>query len=428
MLAQPVCACHAAACACHMFTLHWELCWPATTSITPVHFVDLPLPAWLPCLHRYLQLPAGVQLHFVDSVQALASMGRHLDGLLRPHRHGSVHHSIVATDDAAAAAAVAGAEGEQLLQAAAVGAAGAAGSSASSASIASAADAPAASTTGADRDAELLPALGVDLEWQPDAENSSPPSLLQLSTGGWVELACSTALSVPLGVATRHSVLVDWPRCRTFDVLRVISHVPQFHFSIADSEVFLVDLLALAPHEAELAAALAPILTSDRVFKLGEAALGLYLLCNSLVVHNGAQVCCRAGECSLASASQSLNAYACGSRSTCKCFIPCAAHALLLMPADCCAQAAASPQTARSWPTTIPLPSAWCDHLAAGVDSVFVMYRIMRAPPRNRPASWPHLVHAPALGYIYNNAYLTAAGAVLPGPERDVALPPHRAE
>lgn len=35
-----------------------------------------------------------------------------------------------------------------------------------------------------------------------------------------------------------------------------------------------MDLLALAPHEAELAAALAPILTSDRVFKLGEAASG----------------------------------------------------------------------------------------------------------------------------------------------------------
>ncbi|KAI7836357.1 hypothetical protein COHA_009779 [Chlorella ohadii] len=185
---------------------------------------------------QYLQLPAGIQLHFVDSVQALASMGRHLEGLLRPHRHGSVHHSIIATDEAAAAAAAAaaGAQGEQLLQAAAVGAAGAAGSSASSASLASAADAPAASTIGADRDAELLPALGVDLEWQPDAENSSPPSLLQLST---------------------------------------------------DSEVFLVDLLALAPHEAELAAALAPILTSDRVFKLG---CGIASDCKKLADHHPA--------------------------------------------------------------------------------------------------------------------------------------------
>lgn len=41
--------------------------------------------------------------------------------------------------------------------------------------------------------------------------------------------------------------------------------------------MFLVDLLALAPHEAELAAALGPALTSDRVFKLGEPVLLLTL-------------------------------------------------------------------------------------------------------------------------------------------------------
>ena len=37
----------------------------------------------------------------------------------------------------------------------------------------------------------------------------------------------------------------------------------------ADSEVFVVDLLALTGRDAELAAALSPVLTSERVFKLG---------------------------------------------------------------------------------------------------------------------------------------------------------------
>lgn len=113
-------------------------------------------------------------------------MGRHLDTLLHPHRHGSVHHSSPAAGAAeGVAAAAAEAQGEELVQAAAVGLAGAAGSSTSIAlPTSTAASAALLAQPVADRGVELLPALGVDLEWQPDAESSAPPSLLQLSTGG----------------------------------------------------------------------------------------------------------------------------------------------------------------------------------------------------------------------------------------------------
>ena len=155
-----------------------------TLCTSPAH----PLPPLCP-VTRYLQLPPSIQLHFVDSVEGLASMGRHLDILLHPHRHGSVHHSSPAAGAAGtaggAAAAATEAQGEELVQAVAVGSAGAAGSSTSIALPASAAvSAALVGQPVADRGTELLPALGVDLEWQPDAESSAPPSLLQLSTGG----------------------------------------------------------------------------------------------------------------------------------------------------------------------------------------------------------------------------------------------------
>ena len=119
-------------------------------------------------------------------------MGLHLEGLLRPHRHGSKHHS----SPAASAPAAAGGENEQMLQAAAAGAAGAASSGVGVAAVSTAGAAADLSAPAPDRDAELLPALGIDLEWQPEAENSSPPSLLQLSTGGW----CGTPSCLSLEV------------------------------------------------------------------------------------------------------------------------------------------------------------------------------------------------------------------------------------
>ncbi|PRW61071.1 exonuclease mut-7 [Chlorella sorokiniana] len=186
---------------------------------------------------QYLQLPSNIQLHFVDNVDALVSMGQYLERLLQQRRQGSVHHSIAAGGAAPAAAksATAVLQGEQLLQAAAVGAAGAASSSAVEDIPTDASEHVAGPAAVVDRDAEMLPALGLDLEWQPtDAENSSPPSLLQLST---------------------------------------------------DTEVFLVDLLALASHEAELAAALTPALVSDRVFKLG---CGIASDCKKLADHHAA--------------------------------------------------------------------------------------------------------------------------------------------
>lgn len=108
-------------------------------------------------------------------------MGQRLAELLREHRHGSAHDSPTA---AAAAAAAAIADG-QLLQAAAGGSASVVDGKVPHAAAAAAAGAT-APAAAMDRDAELLPALGLDLEWQPDAENSSPPSLLQISTGAGV--------------------------------------------------------------------------------------------------------------------------------------------------------------------------------------------------------------------------------------------------
>ena len=118
-------------------------------------------------LFLQLPLPPGA-VHFVDSVEALAAAGARLAALLEPpHRHGTAHSSPAGGAAAAAAAAA---------DSTATAAAGDGGGTVTAAAAAAAAAA-------ADRDAELLPVLGMDLEWQPDAENSSPPSLLQLSTG-----------------------------------------------------------------------------------------------------------------------------------------------------------------------------------------------------------------------------------------------------
>ena len=194
---------------------------------------------------QYLQMPLAPQaVHFVDCLAGLAAMGQRLEALLlaQPARHGAAHNGPAATD-------------EQWQQQQQPQEAGASGSS---------------SSGGGDRDAELLPAVGIDLEWQPDSENSSPPSILQISTGE--ELWCGGRLAPGLGPGCcpdRNEPgsirCIMQPTRPTLS--RVLPALPASGF--ADSEVFVIDLLALTGRDAELAAALSPVLTSDRVFKLG---------------------------------------------------------------------------------------------------------------------------------------------------------------
>jgi hypothetical protein len=115
---------------------------------------------------QYLAMPLPPEvLHFVDGAEGLLHMGRRLQLLLRqPARHGGEHTAIdggrathVSPAPPAAAEAAAAAPGEGQ------------GCSVDSAFT---------------RDASLLPVLGLDLEWQPDNGSSSPPSVLQISTGG----------------------------------------------------------------------------------------------------------------------------------------------------------------------------------------------------------------------------------------------------
>ena len=126
---------------------------------------------------RYLQmpLPPGA-LHYVQCAGGLAAMALRLQALLRqPTRHGAAHSPADATADAGVATAA-----PQRQQQADQRQAAAPGGRQDGVPAAAAA---AAAFAGAHGDEELLPVLGLDLEWQPDGENSSPPSLLQISTG-----------------------------------------------------------------------------------------------------------------------------------------------------------------------------------------------------------------------------------------------------
>lgn len=192
-----------------------------------------------------LPLPEGA-VHFVDSVAGLEAMGRRLGAMLQgpPHR-GSAHHASPPASPTAAAAAAPSPPGSPPV----------------SPSAAAAAEVAVAAAASHDWEAEALPALGLDLEWQPDADNSSPPSLLQLSTGaggraeqgGPPQLAGASHAALASRCASPHL-----PLTLTISVL-----------CCADAEVFVVDLLTLAPHEAQLTAALQPVLASERVVKLG---------------------------------------------------------------------------------------------------------------------------------------------------------------
>ncbi len=128
---------------------------------------------------QFLQLPLPTgAVRYVDCAQGLAAMRAALAALLAaPHRHGSAHSPVGACREGPPAAAAAVLGSPQAAEPAA-GPAAAAGIGAH--------DTPPGSPTAAAascRDAELLPVLGIDLEWQPDSENSSPPSVLQISTG-----------------------------------------------------------------------------------------------------------------------------------------------------------------------------------------------------------------------------------------------------
>jgi hypothetical protein len=177
---------------------------------------------------QFLQMPlAPDAVHFVDCLTGLAAMGQRLEALLlaQPVRHGAAHTGVAAADGHLQKQQEAAADGST-------------------------------SNSGGDRDAQLLPAVGIDLEWQPDSENSSPPSILQISTGeeaggrgAWRQQGLLHSIRSP-HISTVLPSLTCAYRC-------------------ADSEVFVVDLLALTGRDAELAAALSPVLTSEGVFKLG---------------------------------------------------------------------------------------------------------------------------------------------------------------
>ncbi|KAL4452648.1 hypothetical protein ABPG75_008310 [Micractinium tetrahymenae] len=193
-----------------------------------------------------LPLPPGA-VRYVDSGEGLAALAAALAALLAPpHRHGSAHSPAGADGPAAAEAA-------------------AAGGSPTPAPLPSSPTAAPMAAAAAERDAELLPVLGLDLEWQPDSEKSAPPSVLQIST---------------------------------------------------DSEVFVVDLLALgaAPDgEAALAAALDPALSSEAVYKVG---CGIAGDCRKLAAHHPAAFAVARGCLDLSTVWRSHSIEQMGKRST----------------------------------------------------------------------------------------------------------------
>ena len=104
--------------------------------------------------------------------------------------------------------------------------------------------------------------------------------------------------------------------------------------------------------------------------------------------------------------------------STCMCFVSCAAHAHLLMPANCCAQAAASPLTARSWRTTTPLPSAWCDTHSCcwgsiGCLSSFMYCKNAWQPQRGSDVQLAHPAARPSAVPRICNAFLSQVRSCL---------------
>lgn len=95
-----------------------------------------------------------------------------------------------------------------------------------------------------DRELERLPVLGLDLEWQPDAENSSPPSLLQLSTGGWVAGPGGWAGRVGGWLLQGAAAFDSGQRPSTGPVPPAQSTQPTPSRSPAGTQVYCVDLLA----------------------------------------------------------------------------------------------------------------------------------------------------------------------------------------
>lgn len=261
---------------------------------------------------QFLQLPLpAAAVRYVDCAQGLAAMQAALAALLAaPHRHGSAHSPVGACGDAHPAAAAAALASPQAAEPAA-GPAAAAGSAALGT--------PPGSLTAAasDRDDELLPVLGIDLEWQPDSENSSPPSVLQISTGTprpRLHAACSPSAcwascmgdrrccSAVTHSLRRHfapaSLLATSSRQRRTGVKPPSRRASQprldplqattLPLATADAEVFVVDLLALAvtpDSEAALAAALGPVLASEAVYKVG---CGIAGDCRKLATHHPA--------------------------------------------------------------------------------------------------------------------------------------------
>lgn len=133
---------------------------------------------------RFLQLPLPAEaVRYVDSADGLPAIGAALAALLAPqHRHGAAHSPLVVDGEAPAVAASSAAAAATPAELGLLEAAAPAGAARSG----TAPGMPAGSSVAAaaaDRDVGLLPVLGMDLEWQPDSENSAPPSVLQISTG-----------------------------------------------------------------------------------------------------------------------------------------------------------------------------------------------------------------------------------------------------